>query len=107
MRRDSQRPVVAPLRRVEGDIGQPFEMQAEKAQFQRLLDQQHRLLGELPLVAHEGEDHANRQLIGEREPGGEIDGNDAFDAEDRVIRRLEGDPGPADADIGVDYRRSG
>ena len=71
-------------------------------QFQRLLDQQHRLVGELVLVRHEGEDHANREFIGEGKPGGEIDGDDAFHAEDRVIRRFERDPGPADADIGID-----
>src|SRR3954468_8698961 len=51
----TERPVMATLQRVKRDIGQTFEMEAENTQFQRLLDQQHRLVGKLVLVRHKSE----------------------------------------------------
>ena len=65
------------------DVGQALEVQAEDAELERLLDQLHRLLGEVLLVAHEGEDHADRQGVGERQPRREIDGDDVLEAEDQ------------------------
>ena len=68
---------------------------------QRLLDELHRLVGEVLLVAHEGEDHADGETVAERQPRREIDGDDGLEPEDQLVQRAEGDFGAAEADVGV------
>ena len=64
------------LQRAQRDVGQPLQVQSENAEVERLLDQQDGLLGEVLLVAHEGEDHPDRQAVAQRQAGRKIDGDD-------------------------------
>jgi hypothetical protein len=48
-------------------------VKAEDAELERLLDEGDGLLDEVLLVGHEGEDHADGQLVREHQPRREID----------------------------------
>ena len=89
------------LERAERDVGETLEMQVENAKVERLLDQLHALVDEMPLVAHEGEQHADGHAVVERKPRAEIDGDDVLDAEQNVVDRLEADLEAAEANVRV------
>ena len=100
--RVGEKTIVARLKRRQRDVAQALQVQVEDAELDRFLDQQGGLLGEVPLVAHQGEDHPDRQGAIERQPGREIDRQHVLYAEYRVVQRLEGDGDPSHPDVGVD-----
>src|SRR5262249_24332861 len=93
--------VVASLQRGERDVGQALEVQAEDAEVEHFLDQQTGPIDELLLVAHEGEDHSDRQRAVEGKSRGKIDGDYVLEAENGVVDGLEADLRPAEPHVRI------
>src|SRR5262245_38022056 len=90
---------VSRLDRRQRDIGEPLQVQAQNAEVDRLLDELDGLFREILLVAHEREDHADRESIAERKSCGQINRDDVLQAENNVVDRAKSDLGPAEPNI--------
>ena len=66
------------------------------------LDQRDRLVHKGLLVGHDRENHADRQLSGQRHHDGKIDRHNVFEAEDGFVQRAEQDLRAADPHRGID-----
>jgi hypothetical protein len=84
------------------NVGKSFEMQAEDAVVQDFLHQHHRAIRKLCLIADEGEDHSDCHHIIERETCREVDDDDVFKSEDRIIDGLEAYLGAPEPHIRID-----
>src|SRR5262245_18704162 len=71
----------------------------QNAEVDRLLDELDGLFREILLVAHEREDHADRESIAERKSCSQINRDDVLQAENNVVDRAESDLGPAQPNI--------
>src|SRR4051812_5288812 len=70
-------------------------MQPENAKIENFLDQQRRALDKLQFVAHEGENHSNRDHVIKREARRQVYRDDILEAKDGIVNGLETDLGTA------------
>ena len=84
------------LRRGETGVGQPVEMHAQQLEIKQLFDELDDVPGEMLLVAHEREQHADGQCALHDEGGTEIDDQDVLQAKHQGIERV-----PQQQDLGA------
>ena len=85
--RIADRAIVPGFAFAQHNVRETLDMQLQYPEIECRLDQRDRLVHEGLLVGHDRENHADRQLSGQRHHDGKIDRHDVFEAEDRFVQR--------------------